>query len=275
MASRLTSLPAPSAAAVAEIAPKGILRAAINLSNFLLVTGEGEQGEPAGVSPDMAAALAAKLEVPLHLIPFASPGEVADAALKDVWDIGNIGAEAQRARTIQFTAPYTEIESTFLVPADSPLTTPEDANASGVRVAVCARTAYDLYLERNYTHCELVRASTIEESFELYAKGGLDALAGLRPRLVDDIERLPAGSARILAGRFSAVNQAIGIPKRSERHKSSSAISDGDELLAPGAAYVRDFVEVAKSSGLVAELIEKHGVVGKLAVAPLAPAASL
>jgi hypothetical protein len=35
-----------------------------------------------------------------------------------------------------------------------------------------------------------------------------------------------------------------------------------------GAAFLREFVEEAKASGLVASLIEKHRVTGRLTVAP-------
>ena len=123
---------------VAELAPHGVLRAAINMSNFLLVTGRTAAGDPTGVSPSMAAAIADRLGVPVKSIPFAKPGELADLAGKDVWDIGNIGAEPARAEKIAFTAAYVEIEATYLVPAGSPLKTIADVDKPGVRIAVAA-----------------------------------------------------------------------------------------------------------------------------------------
>ena len=57
--------------------------------------------------------------------------------------------------------------------------------------------------------------------------------------------------ARILPGRFTAVQQAVGTARA---HTEA-------------AAYLRDFVERAKASGFVAELIARHQVVG-LSVAP-------
>ena len=110
------SLPAPSEAAVRALAPTGTLRAAINLSNFLLVTGRGADGNPEGVSPDMARTLAERLGVGLELLRYKTPGELADAAASGVWDIGNIGAEPARAESIAFTAAYCEIEATYMVP---------------------------------------------------------------------------------------------------------------------------------------------------------------
>ena len=64
---------------VKELAPTGKLRAGINMSNFLLVTGKAATGDPQGVSPDMAAEVARRLGVPLQLVPFPSPGQLADA----------------------------------------------------------------------------------------------------------------------------------------------------------------------------------------------------
>ncbi|WP_375459460.1 ABC transporter substrate-binding protein [uncultured Enterovirga sp.] len=234
---------------IAELAPTGTLRAGVNLSNFLLVTGRTASGDPEGVSPDLARAVADQLGVPVRYVTYPRPSELADAAETGAWDIGLIGAEPARAQKIAFTAAYAEIESTYLVPAGSPLGEIGDVDRPGIRIAVAAGSAYDLWLSRHIAHAELVRADTIDASFDAFVDGKLDALAGLRPRLISDVERLPG--ARILEGRFSAVQQAIGT-------------AHGN---AAGAAFLRDFVEEAKRSGLIARLIEKHRVQG-LSVAP-------
>ena len=233
-----------------ELAPTGVLRAGINLSNFLLVTGKTPEGDPQGVSPDMARAVADRLGVGVEFMTFDTPGELADAAVDDVWDIGNIDAEPSRAKTIAFSAAYAEIQATYLVPAGSPLQSVDEVDREGVRIGVYGRSAYGLWLSGNIEHAELVKTDGIDASFDLFVAQSLDALAGLRPRLVEDVERLPG--ARILDGQFTAVQQAIGTkPER-----------------AVAAAFLRDFVEEAKASGLVASLIEKYGVAGRLTVAP-------
>eukprot|EP00966_Prymnesium_polylepis_P084283 1951084-Prymnesium_polylepis.1 len=130
-----------STALAKVLAPHGVLRAGINLSNFLLVSSRGPNGEPQGVAPDMAGALAKQLGVPLELVPFNNPGLLADAASNDEWDVGLIGAEAQRAETIAFTAPYVEIQATFLVPPDSAIERVADVDQPGKRIAVSARAA--------------------------------------------------------------------------------------------------------------------------------------
>ena len=236
--------------AAAELAPNGVLRAAINLGNFLLVTGRGASGEPRGVAPDMAAEIAVRLGVAVEYVPFARPNALADAADDGVWDIGLIGAEPARAQKIAFTAAYAEIEAAYLVRAGSPILELEQVDQPGVRIAVLAKAAYDLWLERNIRRATLVRSNTADGAAKLFADGDADVLAALRPGLVADLDRFPG--ARILDGKFTAVQQAIGTQRRN----------------IAGAAFLQDFVDDAKRSGLVERLIERHGVTGRLSVAP-------
>jgi polar amino acid transport system substrate-binding protein len=246
--------PTPSQAVIDALAPTGTLRAAINLSNFLLVTGRGSDGNPEGVSPDMARELARRLGVGVELLRYKTPGDLADAADSGVWDIGNIGAEPARAGSIAFTAAYCEIEATYMVPPGSTVTTVEEVDQPGMRIASAARSAYGLWLERNIKHAELIQVTGLDASFEVLVEQGLDALAGLRPRLITDLERLPG--ARLLEGRFTAVQQAMGTPR---------------ERAIEGFEYLKSFVEDAKASGLVASLIEKHNVQGLTVAGPAEP----
>ena len=246
------SLPVPSPAAVAALAPGGTLRAAINLGNFLLVTSRSDSGDPEGVSPGMARALAARLGVDVELVGYERPSAIADDATSGNWDIGNIGAEPARAEYIEFTAAYCEIEATYLVPAGSDIVSIDQVDQPGRRIATVDRSAYGLWLERNLQHAEVVRAPGLEGSFDAFVEQGCDALSGLLPRLLTDVERL--AGARILEGRFTAVQQAMGTPRGRDD---------------AGFAYLRSFVEAAKSSGLVADLIAEHEVQG-LSVAPAA-----
>ena len=74
-----------SKAKISELAPNGLLRVGINLSNFLLVTNIDSEGVPDGVAPDFARAIAKHLDVSLSLVTFPSPGELADAAAALDW----------------------------------------------------------------------------------------------------------------------------------------------------------------------------------------------
>jgi len=235
---------APSDAVRRALSRHGVLRAGINMSNFLLVSSRTADGGPAGVSPDMAATLAACLSLPLKYVPYESPGKLADAAERDEWDVALLGAEPQRAAAIDFTPAYAEIEATYLVPPGSPLQSVAEVDQQGRRIAVAARTAYGLWLERNVREAELVAGLNFDEAYRHFVDDKLDALAGLRPKLVEDEKKLPG--SRMLPGRFMAVQQALGTPKL-----SGIAID-----------YLRSFVSAAIQGGLVGQLIAKHGVIG-------------
>jgi polar amino acid transport system substrate-binding protein len=163
-----------------------------------------------------------------------------------------LGAEPQRAGEIAFTAAYLEIPATYLVPAGSPIRSLAEVDRAGVRIAVSDKSAYELYLSRTIKHATLMRTQGIDASYDLFVKERLEALAGLKPRLLTDVQTLPG--ARILDGQFTAVQQAIGTPR----------------ARATGAAFLRAFVEEVKASGLVARLIAQNGVQG-VTVAPAAP----
>ena len=232
-----------------DLSRPGVLRAGINLGNILLVTGKAANGDPEGVAPSLAGLIAAHLGLDVELVPFASPGEVADALADDAWDIALIAEEPERAKTIAFVDAYVEIEATYMVPADSPLSALADADAPGVRIAVSDRSAYDLYLSRTLKHAELVRAKGLQGALDLYVDEQLDALAGLRPALKENAADL--GGQRILDGRYTAVRQAVGT--KPENRALQAAI----------AAYLA----TAKADGTIAGLLEKFGVQEKLSVA--------
>ena len=153
--------------AISELTESDTLRVGINLGNILLVTGKSANGDPEGVAPDMAGALAKRLGVAVKYVTFATPGEVADAIERDEWDIGLIAVEPKRAEKIAFCNAYVEIEATYLVPENSPLQSIEDVDQPGVRIAVSDRAAYDLYLSRTLKHGELHRAPGLPGAFKL------------------------------------------------------------------------------------------------------------
>jgi len=241
-----------SAAIRSDLAPTGKLRAGLNYSNFLLVGKDPVSGVPRGVAVDLAHELGRRLGVPVEFVGYDAPGKMAEAAQTGVWDVAFLAAEPARATEIAFTAAYLEIDATYLVPSGSALHRPADVDRDGVRISVSSKSAYELFLTRTLQRAQLLRVDGVEASFQQFVADKLEALAGLRPRLLMDAERLPG--SRVLEGRFTAIQQAIGTPKGREA----------------GARYLREFVEDVKASGLVAKAIERHRVRG-VSVAPKAP----
>jgi polar amino acid transport system substrate-binding protein len=229
----------------------GRLRVGINFGNALLTTKDA-RGTPGGIAVDLARELAQRVGVPMELVSYDTAGRMADGAKAGEWDVAFLAADPARAEEIAFTAPYLEIDTTYLVPAGSPLRTLADVDREGLRVAVSEKSAYDLFLTRSLKHAQLVRAPGVNASVDLFFEDKLDALAGLKPLLVKVAEKQPG--ARVLDGRFTAVQQAVGTPKGRDA----------------AARHIREFVEDIKASGLVAKTIERNGIRG-VSVAPPAP----
>ena len=233
---------------IKQLAPKGYLRAAINLSNFLLVTGKESNGDPQGVSPDMAKALANELNVDIKLITFNRPGELADAISEDVWDIGNIANEPERAKSITFSFPYTTIESTFLIRNGLNINSLQDVDKKGIKIAVAERSAYDLWLTEHIKNADLIRAKSIDESFSVFQENKYEVLAGLRPKLIDDINKTT--DCYLLDEPFTFINQCIGSKPGNLEAKN----------------FINNFVKKNIENGFIKNLLSKYNVLGKLSL---------
>ena len=226
-----------------ELVPTGKLRVGINFGNALLAN-KSASGAEGGIAVDLARELARRLNVPLEIVSYDSAGQMADGAKAGRWDVAFLGADPDRANEIAFTAPYLEVDTTYLVPPGSSLRSLADVDREGVRIAVSEKSAYDLFLTRSLKRATLVRVPGVGPSVDLYFAQKLDALAGLRPILADAAARQPG--SRVLEGSFTVVEQAVGTPKGR----------------ADAANYLRQFVEDVKRSGLVAKAIENNGIRG-------------
>jgi polar amino acid transport system substrate-binding protein len=231
-----------------DLAPGGKLRAGINFQNQLLTGKNPATGEARGIVVDIAKELGRRLGVPVEIVGYDTAGKLAADAKTGAWDIGFLGADAGRPE-IAFSAAYVEVEASYLVPAGSTIKSIADADREGVRIAVAGKSAYELYLSRNLKRAQLVRTSTAAEAARVLVADKLEALADLKPRLLEFAAKIPG--SRVLDGRFTVVDQAVGMPAGREA----------------GLKYLREFVEDIKKSGFVARTIENNNVHG-LTVAP-------
>jgi len=232
-----------------QLAPTGVLRVGLNMANFLLINSTSADGQPDGVSPAMARSLARELGVDTQFIQYAGPGDVADAAVTEAWDIGNIANEPERAKSISFSPAYCEIQATYLLPPGSKRQTVASVDTAGSRIAVKDRAAYQLWLGDHLQNATLTKVVDHDEAYRVFIDQSLDALAGLRPKLVEQQAQLTG--SRVLEESFTAVQQSIGcLPGKPEAE-----------------TFIQEFVDRAVSGGLVEELIEQYGVTGRLSVA--------
>jgi polar amino acid transport system substrate-binding protein len=248
-----TAQNAPSLAVLKDLAPTGKLRAAINFGNGVLAQ-KGPKGEPNGVTPELAAALAKRLGVPVDYVIYTAAGKVFEGAKQNAWDIGFIAIEPVRAAEVDFTAPYVLIQGTYLVRKDSPLKDVADVDAPGIRIGVGLGSVYDLYLTRTLKHATLVRAPQggAGGGIQPFVDDKLDAAAGVREPL--EAYAKAHSDYRVMPGNYEEIRQAIGTPK-----------GRGDA----GLTFLRAFVEEMKANGFVADALKRSGQ-----TAPVAPPAS-
>ena len=232
------------------LAPTGVLRVAINIGNPILAK-RGDDRTVAGVSVDMAHMLAQELDLPLELVVFESAGESVQAVVDERADVGFFAIDPKRGQAIAFTDAYVLIEGCYLVRDDSPISSNESVDKSGVRIAVGKGSAYDLHLQRTIQHAQLVAAPTSPAVFSFFVEHQLEVAAGVKQQLEKDLPEFPGH--RLLPGRFMVIRQAMGVAKS----RGSAAC-----------AALTQFVEQQKSIGFVAQALFRHQITGAT-VAPL------
>src|SRR5947209_742226 len=233
--------PTSTAAAVAELSPTGKLRAAINFGNAVLAVRDAN-GEPRGLSVDLARQAARELGIPVELVLFNSAGSVVDAVKAAQVDVAFVAIDPVRGADMDYTAPYVIIEGAYLVRNESRLQRNEEVDRSGTRIAVGRGSAYDLFLSREIKSATLVRAPTSPAVTDLMLAENLDVAAGVRQQLEADAQRV--GGVRLLPGRFMVIEQAMAVPKGRRAAQQ----------------WLSAFVDKMKASGFVSASLRPPGL---------------
>jgi polar amino acid transport system substrate-binding protein len=237
------SAPSVPPATRAELSPTGKLRVGLILSNQVLVTKDPSTGELRGVTINLGKALAQRLGVPFEPVGYANPAGLVKSFGTDQWDIAFLAFDPARAKEVDFSPPYMEVDNTYLVTAKSKVGTVELADQAGVTIAVPERSAPDLFLSRNLKSAKVMRVpGGADAAIEALKSGKADAYAENAHMLSLYADRLPG--ARVLDGRYTVIQHAVATPK------GKIAASE----------YMKTFVEDAKADGTVAEAIRAAGL---------------
>jgi polar amino acid transport system substrate-binding protein len=229
----------------AVFAPRGTLRASINLGNPILARRDPNTAEPVGVSVDLAREFARHIGVPIDLVVFPGAAASVAAVRSEDADIGFFALDPARRDGLRFTAPYVLIEGSYVVPDPSPLTDNAEVDRDAHRISVVAGSAYDLFLSREIKRAEIVRYERASASIAAVRVGEVDVAAGIRRLLETEAHREPG--VRVLPGHFMVIQQAMGTPaSRGERAQ----------------AQLAEFVEEMKAGGFVADALVRHGIDG-------------
>ena len=233
---------------IKKIAPTGVLRVGVNMSNFLLVNSKDKLGVIDGVSPGIGKKLAKELNISFEIVQFANPGLLADAVNNNEWDIGNIASEKERRKTIDFSDPYVNIDANFLFREEDNFKNNNDIDQSGIQIAVFERSAYDLWLTENFKKAELIRVNSIEESHNLFKENKVNILAGLKPKLIDEMKK--NNNYEMIQSPFTYIKQSIGIKKGNPK------VLD----------FINKFILNNIKEGYIKSLLQQHNVQDKLSI---------
>jgi len=232
------------------LAPTGKLRVGLQLGSPHNVIRNSASGEMKGVGFDLGQELARRMRVPFEPVLYPSVGALLEGGKSGAWDVAFIGFSPARAKEWDFSALHLEIEFGYLVPGGSSISTMDDIDRPGIRVAVQEKSQPDIFLSRTLKQAVVVRAASLAGTLELLKSGKADAIFSIKPSLFEASSQLPG--SRVLDGRPGVDPHAMAIPK-------------GRDL---GVAYARKFIEDAKREGLVKAAIERAGMRGAV-VAPL------
>ena len=240
---------------VADLVRAGKVRFALFLPGYAKdpVTGELRGVGTGAVTVQIAHALAARLGVEIQLVGFLAPPAVVECLKAGACDMAYMGIEPSRVGEVGFSLPFMQQDFTYLVPAGSSIRSAADADKPGIRIAVVRDHASTLALSRILKHAEPVGAEIPDAAFELLRAGHADAWASPRFSLMEYSTQLPG--SRVLEDRYGANLIAMAVPK-----------SQAGRL-----AYISEFIEEAKASGLVQRAIERAGLRGYQVVSPENP----
>lgn len=234
----------------AAVAPTGKLRVAFLLAPLYAIK-DPATGELKGAAVDLGKELARRVGVPFEPVVYAAVPALVGGAKSDEWDVVLTGINAERAAAMDFSAPYMELETGYLVRAGVSIATASDVDKTGIRVGVLEKAGADLLLSQTLKNATLVRTKSVAELFALLGSGKADVIATGKPGLFAVAAKQPG--SRVLDGRILVEPIGMGVPKGRN---------------AAAAVYVGKFVEEAKEAGLVKSAIERAGLRG-VVVAPL------
>lgn len=225
------------------IAPTGTIRSVINVGNPLIANRAPGQAAPFGLGVDLTRELGRRLALEVELVSVPSAWRALEVLRGEDGDIGFFPIDSTRGQDIEFTAPFMQIEGAYLLRQDSIISSMEELDRRGVRIAVGLNSPVDLFLRRHIRAATMVRVANQAQVVEEFLRQGLDAAAGNRTELQASADRL--GGLRILPGHFMFLELAMGIVAR----RAPAAL-----------AYLSGFIEEVKSNGFVAASLARHNI---------------
>jgi len=252
LAVALTATPVSLAAAqqvadprVADLVQAGKIRVGMH---SIMYTRDSPTGELKAASTgiillDIARALGARIGVDVVAVGYPTIPEMLTCVTSGACDMGFMGPDSSRSG-VDFSPPILQLDYTFLIPPGSSIHRIADADRPDIRIAVVRDHASTLTLSRIFKHAQLVYAATPDPTFELLRTGQAEAFASIRAVLLAYSAKFPG--SRVLEDSYGANLLGMVVSK-----------GQGARL-----AYLSEFIEQAKASGLVQRAIDRAGLPG-------------
>ena len=235
---------APSAQVRQVLAPTGTLRVGVNPGTPGQMIRDPATGEVKGVAYELGKEFARRLGVPFEVVVLGGNTRFREALRLGQVDFASTNATPARAQDMDFAQPHLEIEAGFLVPPESSISSVAEADRAGIRIGVTLGSTTDALFSKELKNAVLVRSPTIDSAIKMLAARQMDAFATNKANLFEMSDKLPG--FRVLDGRYSVEKVSIAIPKGRDQ----------------GMPFLRQFVEDAKSEGLVDAAAKRAGIRG-------------
>ena len=226
------------------LAPTGKLRVAFYLGAPASIIRGATPDESKGVGFDLGKDLARRIGVPFEPVVYPSPGAIMSGLKSGEWDVTFFGPNPEREAVLNFTPAFLVIEHGYLVPAGSPIATIDAVDRPGTRIGAPQGGSVNAFLARTVRQAVVIASPSVPAGADLLKSGKVDVFAANKANLFELSDKLPG--SRVLEGRIGVDEVAIALPKGRDA----------------GMAYLRKYVEDARSEGLVANAVQRAGLRG-------------
>jgi polar amino acid transport system substrate-binding protein len=248
----------PDAAVLHDLAPSGVMRVAFNYNNRNNAARDPMTGALTGPGIDMSCKLAQGTHAPFVAIAYLGVPPLLAGLANGDWDTAFAFDQTLEPPGITAAIPHIGVDNTYLVRGDAAFQKVADVDAPGVRISVAQGSSPDIYLGRTLKYATLGRTATTPQALELLRTGQVNAFAGGRGPQV--IAFIACCGGRLLPDNFLIANLAMVVPDTATGHGGA------------GLQYIDEFVEWAKTTGLVQLAIDRAKQGGTHVTPTLPPA---
>ena len=230
----------PSSAGLSQLSPSGTsLRIGVTLTNPH--SASLQNGVLVGPAIDISCRLATKLQLPIEFKSYSDLPSFLAAFRANAFEVGFSFDPLLAETDLAVANPYVGVPNTYVVLNDSIFMSVNDLDRTGVKIGVMIGNSPEVYLARHLKSATLLTFAPGDALKALLA-GQIDAVASGRPSLTTFVTTGPGkGKYRVMPDN---IFYAMLAPFMHLNHVD-------------GVCYLRDYIEAAKTSGLIYQVLNR------------------